>query len=218
MDIDAKRTLPPHRRGRPQTMPDDVRRDVIVAHAAELFTELGYAHATTEQIAARCRISKQTLYRLFPNKLAIFAAVVDACRSVLADVPETDEEQPLDLVLEQIFRVDLDPDISLRLAAFLRGAIADSARHPEVGEILRLHGGDRTCADLAAWLRRQGAAGRITVAASDALAVAQMLMDMIFGAAALKVPGNLEWYRGHDRVAHIRRCISVFLHGVQVRR
>ena len=201
-------------RGRPKILEDEERREMVVARAAELFTELGYARATTEKIAARCCISKQTLYRLFPGKLAIFAAVVDAHRKVLTAVPETDEEQPLGLVLEKIFRANLDPSTGLKLARFLRGAIADSVRYPEVAEILRTHGGDRTCADLATWLCRQAAAGRIVII--DAKAVAQMLMDMVFGAVMLKVPGELGWYRNNDRAAHIRSCISVFLHGVQI--
>lgn len=213
MEVDIQIDPPPHRRGRPKVMPDDVRREIVVSRATELFTESGYARATTDKIAAMCHISKQTLYRLFPSKLAIFAAVVDAHRNVLAAVPEVDGVQPLDLVLENIFRADLDPDIGLKLAAFLHCAIADSVRYPEVGEILRIHGGDRTRAELANWLRRHAAAGRIAIV--DAEAMAQILMDMVFGAVMLKAPGDLEWCGGRDRAAHIRRCISVFLHGVE---
>lgn len=203
----------PRRRGRPKVLQDEDRREIVVARAAELFVELGYARATTEKIAARCRISKQTLYRLFPDKLAIFAAMVDANRAVLIAAPEPDEDQPLAAALEKMFRADLDPDVGRRLAAFLRCAVADATRFPEVCEALRIHGGDRTRADLADWLWRQGAAGRIAV--DDAEAMAQVLMDMVFGAVLLKTPGELEWKSGPDRATHIKRCISIFLHGVE---
>jgi len=199
--------------GRPKAVEDDVRRQIVVARATELFTVVGYAHATTEDIATRCHISKQTLYRLFPSKLAIFAAVVDAHRHVLTAIPETDDGQPLAVALENIFRTDLDPDTGRKLALFLRGAIADAARFPEVGEVLRVHGGDRWRAGLANWLSRQAAAGRIAIV--DAEALAQMLMDMVFGAVMLKPSGEIEWRSGADRTAHIKRCISVFLHGVE---
>lgn len=213
MESEIQVATRPRRRGRPKVLRDEDRREIIVARAAELFVEFGYARATTEKIAARCRISKQTLYRLFPGKLAIFAAMVDANRNVLIAAPEADESQPLAVALEKMFRADLDPDVGRRLAMFLRCAIADAARFPEVREVLRIHGGDRTRADLANWLWRQAAAGRIVI--DDAEAMAQILMDMVFGAVLLKTPGELKWKSGPDRATHIKRCVSVFLHGVE---
>jgi AcrR family transcriptional regulator len=65
----------------------------IVDAARDAFAELGY-EAPMEQIAARADVGIGTLYRRFPNKADLFAAVVDAATSrtrriaeeVLADV------------------------------------------------------------------------------------------------------------------------------------
>jgi AcrR family transcriptional regulator len=52
----------------------------IVEAARDAFAELGY-EASMEQIAARADVGVGTLYRRFPNKADLFAAVVDAATS-----------------------------------------------------------------------------------------------------------------------------------------
>ena len=46
----------------------------IVAHA---FAELGYHRATTAELAQRCRVRENILYRLWPDKKAMFVASID---------------------------------------------------------------------------------------------------------------------------------------------
>lgn len=49
----------------------------VIAAARDVFAEQGY-EASMEQIAARADVGIGTLYRRFPNKADLFAAVVDA--------------------------------------------------------------------------------------------------------------------------------------------
>jgi AcrR family transcriptional regulator len=49
----------------------------ILDAAAELFTEIGYESVTTDDIAARAETSVGGLYRFFPDKLAVFCALLD---------------------------------------------------------------------------------------------------------------------------------------------
>jgi AcrR family transcriptional regulator len=49
----------------------------ILDAAAELFVEIGYDSVTTDEIAARANTSVGGLYRFFPDKLAIFHALLD---------------------------------------------------------------------------------------------------------------------------------------------
>jgi TetR/AcrR family transcriptional repressor of mexJK operon len=48
----------------------------LLAIARQVFLAQGFAGATMDAVAARARISKQTLYRHHPSKEALFAAVV----------------------------------------------------------------------------------------------------------------------------------------------
>jgi AcrR family transcriptional regulator len=51
------------------------RVEKILIAAAEVFTEVGYAAATTQQIADRAQTAIGSIYQFFPDKLAIFHAL-----------------------------------------------------------------------------------------------------------------------------------------------
>jgi AcrR family transcriptional regulator len=71
------------RRGRPR----DSGVDAAIATAAlDLLGEAGYGHLTMEQVAARAKVSKDSLYRRFPDKLAL---VTDALAHRARAVPDT---------------------------------------------------------------------------------------------------------------------------------
>jgi len=49
----------------------------VVERATEVFCRYGFARTTMGDIAERCEISRPALYLLFPDKEAIFTAVVE---------------------------------------------------------------------------------------------------------------------------------------------
>ncbi|MEV4353313.1 TetR/AcrR family transcriptional regulator [Nonomuraea sp. NPDC049625] len=55
----------------------DERRLAIMAAAIDCFAQKGFYGTTTHEIAERVGISQPYLYRLYPNKEALFAAAVD---------------------------------------------------------------------------------------------------------------------------------------------
>ncbi|MEL6814633.1 MAG: TetR/AcrR family transcriptional regulator [Cyanobacteria bacterium J06598_3] len=59
-------------RRQPQQKRSQVRVEQILKAAAEVFWEDGYDGATTHAIASRANTAVGTLYRFFPNKLALF--------------------------------------------------------------------------------------------------------------------------------------------------
>jgi AcrR family transcriptional regulator len=61
----------------PQQARSRARFDRILDAAAELFVEIGYESVTTDEIAARAETSVGGLYRFFPDKLAVFHALLD---------------------------------------------------------------------------------------------------------------------------------------------
>ncbi|MDT8915737.1 TetR/AcrR family transcriptional regulator [Amycolatopsis sp. PS_44_ISF1] len=54
----------------------ELTRERILAAAAHVFAEHGYAAGTTNRIAERARVSIGSLYQYFPNKDAILAALL----------------------------------------------------------------------------------------------------------------------------------------------
>lgn len=52
------------------------RRQLLLPRLAHAFAELGYRRTTTAEIARRCRARETTLYRLWPDKRAMFIAAI----------------------------------------------------------------------------------------------------------------------------------------------
>ena len=61
--------------GRPSTL-GDKRRDFLPTVAAA-FAELGYRRLSTAELAARCGVRENVLYRIWPDKQAMFLAALE---------------------------------------------------------------------------------------------------------------------------------------------
>jgi TetR/AcrR family transcriptional repressor of mexJK operon len=199
-------------RGRPKAMADEAVRAMIVAHARDAFLEVGYAGTTMDLVAARCRISKRTLYRLFPGKTDLFTAVVILHRQSMFDLPRPDDEDlPVTEALEAIFRIDIDEAADRERIAFIRLVITESTRFPEIELLILRDGAEASRRLLAEWLTRQVERGLIALA--DPSKAAQMLMDMVFGVFARRRHHG-EWGSREERRAYVRMCIDIFVNGV----
>ncbi|WP_319581630.1 TetR/AcrR family transcriptional regulator [uncultured Pseudodesulfovibrio sp.] len=206
MESDAK-----PRRGRPKAMSDEKRREQIVQTAEKLFVRKGYAGTCTHEIATKCKISKQTLYRIFPGKLDVFVAVVEAHRLKMIDFGDGYDDLPLEQALARMFMIDMDQANYEVRAGFLRTANMESLQHPQLREILRHHGGQKALDGLTEWLDKQCGKGRLVIA--NTRRAARMLLDSFTGAVFLDALGGFSWADREERIAHFKQCIDIFLHG-----
>ena len=53
------------------------KRKKLLPIVARAFAELGYRRATTAELAKRCKVRENILYRLWPDKKAMFVASID---------------------------------------------------------------------------------------------------------------------------------------------
>jgi AcrR family transcriptional regulator len=81
------------------------RRELIEQAAAELFAERGFAGARLEDIAERSGITKQLLYRHFPDKTALYLALLERHR---ADLPTFTAAMPETGTLEERLRAVIE--------------------------------------------------------------------------------------------------------------
>jgi AcrR family transcriptional regulator len=72
----AATKVPPRRGGRPSRAAAALLGERILDAATELFLAEGYDGTSIEAVAQRARISKRTFYHRFPDKAALFGAVV----------------------------------------------------------------------------------------------------------------------------------------------
>ncbi|MHB1033040.1 MAG: TetR/AcrR family transcriptional regulator [Pirellulales bacterium] len=61
----------------PRPNQTDQQRKKLLPIVCQVFSELGYRRATTAELAARCGVRENILYRLWPDKKAIFVAAID---------------------------------------------------------------------------------------------------------------------------------------------
>src|ERR1700748_2971541 len=74
-DLNGARNEDRRCRGRPQLRPDDETRQIIYEAARHEFPRKGSA-TSMEAVARRAGVSTKTLYRLVPNKAALFDGMV----------------------------------------------------------------------------------------------------------------------------------------------
>jgi AcrR family transcriptional regulator len=114
-------------------------RDRIMGAAMHAFMELGYAEASTLEIATRAQVSKRELYALFGSKQAMLAAcIADRAQRMRlpTDLPQARSREMLAVVLSKfgatILREVSDPAVM----AVFRLAITEARRAPEVARTL----------------------------------------------------------------------------------
>lgn len=200
-------------RGRPKLLSDAALRARIIEHGHALFVERGYGRATMDELAKRMHLSKQTLYRFFAGKAALFAAVAENHRHSMLNFSNHDGDLPTDRALAAIFRIDIDPKADRSRMALIEVVMREAGTYPELRQSLERHGIDSSRIQLGRWLARRAKRDELMI--ERPLECAGILMSMIFGSP----PGGPP--RKDDaaafvtrRRAHIRRCIAIFLHGV----
>jgi AcrR family transcriptional regulator len=199
-------------RGRPRTSSKDEKRAAVITEARRTFHEQGYAGTTMDLVAARCKISKQTLYALFASKTELFMAMIATHRASMLDLPrDEDENLPLAEALEKIFMIDMDEEADRDRRAFVHFIVGEAEQFPEIVSLLVEHGIEPSRRMLADWLQVQNDRGLLDVA--HTMSGARMLLSMIMSAVA-PLPGSPDkWSNRQERDEHIRRCFDMFLYG-----
>jgi AcrR family transcriptional regulator len=95
-------------RKQPQQIRSHRRVEKILTAAIEVFKDVGFDAATTNEIAARAEVSIGSLYQFYPNKSAILNALSSRClvglRVLLDHEFEADSfDIPLEALLDRVF-------------------------------------------------------------------------------------------------------------------
>lgn len=69
---------------RPSRLPE--KRRELLPIVARAFAELGYRRATTAELARRCGVQENVLYRLWPDKKAMFIAAIRYVYDLSVDI------------------------------------------------------------------------------------------------------------------------------------
>ncbi len=193
------------------------RRAAILAAAEAVFREGGYHGASIREIARRAEVSPALLYWFFPNKAALFAAVLQA------------RLDAMDVLRFPAAVLDLAPEVFLpRIAhaytravtqdeqvGIVRMILRDSDREPELIAALAQVIMGRVLVPLRGYLRRQMELGRMRSADPDfaAQAFMGMFVSLLVRREILQEPESRAW----DVDAYVEVALQSFLQGALLR-
>ena len=213
MDITKDRRC----RGRPQRRPDSETRQIIYEAARHEFADNGFASTSMEAVARRAGVSTKTLYRLLPNKAALFEGMVsDRLDTFVSAVnlhaaDHSDIQEALSAALMACADLALDKEV----IALQRMILQETGKFPEIAGMFYANAIHRTTIALADWLRAQQKRGLIAL--EDLEEAAGMLLGMVASAprraamfGALPLPSRPEIE------ARVRTCAALFLRGCLV--
>jgi AcrR family transcriptional regulator len=154
----------------------DLKREVILKIAHEVFVQDGYAASSMSSIAAKVGGSKGTLYNYFRSKAELFVAVIqhqcELHQNQLFDLPEQDIGSYLHEIAGRFARLMMSEEV----ITIHRIVVAEATRFPEIGEALYEAGPKRGKKRLIEYLQRAMDDGRMKQA--DPERAAEQAMEL----------------------------------------
>ena len=183
------------------------KRRAILDAATEVFLRGGYLGTNMDEIAALSAVSKQTVYKHFASKEALFVEIVTSMTTqagdmVHNDIPEAETGDEVAEYLHEYAYRQLTVVLTPRLMQLRRLVIGEVSRFPDLARVLYEAGPMRALASLAASFTHLADRGLLAiddpmVAASHfnwLIMSAPLNQAMLLGDAAIPSPAELRWH------------------------
>ncbi|MDB5527348.1 MAG: putative TetR family transcriptional regulator [Devosia sp.] len=192
------------------------KQAAIVAAAAAVFLDTGYAGASMDEIALRSGVSKQTVYKHFTSKEALFTAVISqmmgaAAATVHHDLPQVENSEELKAYLLDYGKRLLTVALTPGLMQLRRLVIAEAQRFPSLARQLYSGGAGRALEVMATVF--ESLADKKLLVLDDPLVAAAQLNWLLMGD-----PVNRVMMLGNDAIPtpaeikrHVAAAIATFL-------
>jgi AcrR family transcriptional regulator len=179
----------------------------MIACAARLFTERGYAGVSIEAVAAEAGVGKNTIYRRYATKADLFQAVVDDQIRARLRTPEEIEDGDLESRLNRLAILLVKAALNPETTAFQRLIIAEAERFPEIAAICLERAFRPAIALAQSVLARDSAHGDLDFAAQQFVAavVYGPHLDALMGRRSLNSDAEIALYAGN--------AVTLFLKG-----
>ncbi|MRG60276.1 TetR family transcriptional regulator [Agromyces sp. CFH 90414] len=197
------------------------RRDMLAA-AERMFLAGGYLGTNMDELAAASGVSKQTVYKHFGSKEALFVELVTTMTDATSEavhrsVPSVEQVDDVGAYLEEYADRQLDAVMTPRILQLRRLVIGEVARFPELAEALHERGPVRAIESLSTVLTRLDQRGLLTV--DDARLAATQFNWLVMGEPLNRAMllGDRAIPSAAERREHVRRSVGAFLPAYAVR-
>lgn len=144
------------------------KRQAILDAATEVFLRDGYLGTSMDEIAALSEVSKQTVYKHFTSKEALFVEIVSSLTDRTGDavhdeMPPLQEAGDVAAYLEAYGYRQLSIVLTPRIMQLRRLVIGEVSRFPELARVLYVRGPQRAMDELAELFGQLSADGLLAV-------------------------------------------------------
>ena len=204
------------RGGRPSRETSEQLGELILDTATEMFLAHGFGATSIDAVAVHLRMSKRTFYHRFPDKEALFAAVVHRIIQRLrpaANIPLI-EGGDVETVLERLAAMILHAALSPQAIALHRLIVAESSRFPQLARVLAHEGAaEEATKFIAGILEREVTAGRLKI--DDTRFAAQQFLQMVVANPQRRAMGLGAAMSAKELRDWPHQVAELFLHGCQ---
>jgi AcrR family transcriptional regulator len=160
----------------------------VLDAAASVFLAHGFSAASTDMIQSKAGVSKATMYACFPNKEAMFTAVVERECAAMSEAFRSIRAKPGDpaRMLAELGGAYLDFILTPTMLALYRVVVAETPRIPDLGRQFYLAGPQVSTSVLAERLSETARAGEIDVLSVGIEAAAALFFSMVRAEAQLE--------------------------------
>ena len=179
-----------------------------------MFLAEGYGGTSIEAVAQRARISKRTFYHRFPDKAALFGAVVHRIIEELRPPAGTPlyEGGNLEEVLRRLARLMLRAVLTPMALALNRLMVAEAQRFPELAAIVAREGGRaELVGQIAGIFDRESRAGGLAL--DRAAFAAEQFLQLVVSLPQRRALGLGTPMTETELDAWADDCVNLFLNG-----
>lgn len=195
------------RRGRPRSTEKD---DAILGAATRLFMERGFEAVSMDAIAEAAGVAKVTIYVRYPDKDALFRAVLaHKCEAIVAPAlfenrGERTTREALEMLGMSFLQLMLDEDA----LAMHRIIMSEAMRAPRIAELFFESAVTRMCDQIASLFMRETAAGRLNLTEEEAPRLAWRFLGAIKGHPQMLAMMGMPQMSEADLRRHVRGCVD----------
>ena len=206
--------LPARRGGRPSREQAALLGDRILDVAAYLFLTEGYGATSIEAVAQRAKISKRTFYHRFPDKSALFDAVLRRIIQGLKPSPDVPlfEGGDLSEVLRRVARLALRASVAPMTLALTRLMLTEAQRFPELAAIVAREGSrGEAVRQITALLEHESRAGELGIDRPEF--AAEQFLSLLMTVPQRRALGLGTPMTGPELDCWADDCVNLFLNG-----
>jgi len=166
-----------------QPAPQDPKAQLVLEAATKIFLQRGFSAATTDMIQKEAGVSKATVYNRYPNKEALFFAVIEkGCSNTISQVKAIQASaDSIDKVLAEIGYTYLKFTLSREGLALFRTVAAEAIRFPNIADAFYTAGPKMTLEIISEHIARAADRNEIKVQSIGVEQAASLFISMLRG-------------------------------------